>query len=212
MYILKDVYYEVSFKYKILILLTGIVSYFFMWMCLYGKLGVLTQIKVILMNISPFSVIQAVGALFLGVVTIQFVTVMERVRNRVGWIVLGITFMTLLYFLTQSSYYELIPKSFLPILVFAFLYYMRTFISRNSWLCRYGEISFAIYLVQSPICIIANAIVPRYIETRHSITGVIVIVILICISYYVANLLNKSRLAKRFLLPRTWDEVLNSKR
>ena len=138
--IIRDYYMMASRLNKTILLSLGAIFYFLLWVCLY--LPYFVGIKETIMYCSPFSVWQALGALFMGVTTI---TILEKayscnMGNTIKAVLLiAFVAMCAIYFMTpRKSVYWIIPNAFTPIIAFMFIYYFRDVLSRIRLFRKFG--------------------------------------------------------------------------
>ena len=171
---------------RAILLLLGAIFYFILWVCLYPPY--LIEIKKTVMDWSPFSIWQALGALFMGVTTV-FLLEKSYFSNisKAIIIVLLLTFVAILslYCMTpKSSVYRIILNAITPIIAFMVIYYYKNILSSLKVLRRFGEHSFEIYIVQTPICIIMYTIIPKFISIESAIVRAFLFLIVLAVCYY----------------------------
>jgi peptidoglycan/LPS O-acetylase OafA/YrhL len=163
------------------------------------------------MYCSPFSVWQALGALFMGVTTI---TILEKayscnMGNTIKAVLLiAFVAMCAIYFMTpKKSVYWIIPNAFTPIIAFMFIYYFRDVLSRIRLFRKFGEHSIEIYIVQTPICILFYTIIPKLISVESVFVRILLTAVILAVCYYSAHVLLHVKIAKRLFFSRTWDDL-----
>ncbi len=209
--IIKDFYNTTANQWtKATFISLGMIFYMILWVCLY--LPYFAGIKETMMDWSPFSIYQALGALFLGVTT---VTLLKKTyfsnQRKIIQVVLSVVFIVifLIYSITpKASPYMLVLKSMIPVIAFMLFYNYKEILARLSILRKFGEHSFEIYIVQSPLCIAMYTIIPNLFPTESFLVRACVFIFILAICYYIAKLLLKISIVKRILFPRTWDEFV----
>ncbi len=206
LYILRDYFNNnKSLFLQYVLLSVGFILYFFLWVCVYGPF--FSDIRTKLMYISPISILQSIGALFLGVTTIFL---LNRSNNKLITIfILLFVISTVFFFITPlGSPFILLLKLIMPIVVFVILYHCREHLANLSILTKMGEISFVIYIVQTPLCVLFYTIIPKYINTTNIIIAIFITLVLIASSYYFAKMIIKIKWLNRFLFPHSWNELI----
>lgn len=212
--IIKDYYKTTSSKMtKIAFLFLGSICYFILWVCLYPPF--FEETKKDIMNNSPISIWQAIGALFMGVATVYLLRIVNlcklrklRMFMKIALPILFITIYGLYTIIPKTSGYLLPLKTIIPIIAFLLLYDYRKVLAKSKILRKFGEHSFEIYLVQTPICIIMYTCLPMLISTELLIVRAFLFVLILVVCYYVAYTLMHLKITKRFLCPKTWNEFM----
>ena len=206
--IIKDYYFiNASKRMKYAILVIGFVSYCVLWVCLKGPYC--SELRETVMYISPLSIWQAVGALFMGVITIF---VLQRQLCNVTYLISFVILFVLFGITPDDSLFLLALKFIIPIVAFAVLYYNRSLLSLSSLLRKFGERSFEIYIVQTPICVVMYTLLPKLIPNDSIIVRLLSFVLVLTICYYMAKIMSNIKIVKRFFFPRTWDELMGRSR
>ena len=211
---LRDYYNTVASKMnRAILLLIGAIFYFILWVCLYPPYFI--EIKETVMDWSPFSIWQALGALFMGLTTVVLLekSYFSNISKALK-IVLLFTLVAILslYCMTpKSSVYRIILNVITPINAFMVIYYYKNILSSLKVLRRFGEHSFDIYIVQTPICIIMYTIIPKFISIDSAIVRAFLFLIVLAVCYYSAQLLRHIKIVNRLLFSRTWDELMGKK-
>ena len=191
---------------RCILMLIGAVSYFVLWVCLYTPFC--AGVKETVMDYSPFSIWQAIGALFMGVMTIRIIGLTSKgfITNFLLPIVF-FSFFCFYAFTPNTSPLIVILKAIIPCLAFMMVYNHRNMLSQSKILRMFGKHSFEIYIVQTPICIAMYTIIPKIISIEPAIIRTVLFFLVLATSYFIALLLLRVKIVKRFLFPRTWNEV-----
>lgn len=207
MVILKDYYFtSASEKMKWFMIVLGIPFYFFLWVCLKGPFCI--GIREFLMNISPLSIWQALGILFISLLTVKLLSIFSaRLIDDVFITGLFIILFVLFIIIPSHSIFILVLKAVIPVVAFMMLFSFRKLLSKLKLLQKYGEHSFEIYIVQTPVCVILYTMIPKFLNTGHWYVGVILLFVVISLCYMVAMLVKKIPFFDRFFFPRTWNEL-----
>lgn len=206
--IVKDYFFSYATKrMKCIILVVGFVFYCILWVCLKGPYC--SELRETVMYISPLSIWQAVGALFMGVITIF---VLQRQLGNVTYLISFVILFVLFGITPDDSLFLLTLKFFIPIVAFAVLFYNRSLLSQSSLLRKFGECSFEIYIVQTPICVVMYTLLPKLVPNNSIMVRLLSFVLVLAICYYTAKIMSNIRIVKRFFFPRTWDELIGRSR
>ena len=208
--VIKDYYYTKSSKAaKTVLISLGLFSYIFLWVFLYGNPWY-AEIRTMIMKCSPFSILQSFGALFIGILTIRFLKIIVKRKYSEYLLLLFFAVLSITFFFIKGERNIWVAKSICfavnPLLFFSLLYLFRHKISRLKFLHGYGQNSFAIYLVQTPICVCTNAIINRL--NGNFYIGILATIFVIFVSYYVAKWITEQKKLKRILCPSSWEELI----
>ena len=212
--LIKDYFYSRAAQYeKKLILFCGIIFYYFLWVCLKGPYC--SEIREEIMYLSPLSIWQAVGVCFLSWLTVNIISYIKKQKHfgsikylKVFIFVIFVVLFVLFIKTSQDSILLLPMKSILPIVAFLFLFSYRKTLSKINIFRKYGEHSFEIYIVQTPISVVMYTMIPKYVNTESLYIRIFLFFLVIVICYYMALLVKKIPYINRVLFPRSWDEFM----
>ena len=213
--IIKDYYFTIlSKKQKTAVLLLGGIFYSILWVCLYPPFFI--EEKREIMYYSPLSIWQAIGALFMGVITMYAlrITYSSKLRMimKIALPIIFIIIYRLYTFFPKTSEYLLPLKTVIPIIAFMLLFFYKEVFSKSIILRRFGEQSFEIYIIQTPICVLMYTFLPKLIPNNSIMVRLLSFILVLTICYYTAKIMSNIRIVKRFFFPRTWEELMGRSR
>ena len=211
MLMIKDYYYtRVTYIKRISFLLIGLFCYFFLWVCLEGPYC--ADIREKIMYCSPLSIWQALGIFVIGWAVRNIIQAgSEFLGKRIFkvLILMGTVMLLLLYINTPQESAFLLPiKAVSPIIVFLLLFSYRYSLCKLKILKEFGEHSFEIYLVQTPVCVIMYTFIPRLFDTHALYVRVLLFLFVITLCYYLALLLKKIPYINKVLFSQSLNDLM----
>ena len=122
--------------------------------------------------------------------------------------IVGFVLLSILYYIYPHNWkIEWSMRCLLPVLFFIVIYKFKSILSQSIVLRKMGQLSFAIYILQTPICTISTYIFHRFGFANNILTVIISQIIVCVISYYIAYFTNKNNLISRYLYPRSINQL-----
>lgn len=197
-------------------LFIGFILYFVMYS--YSKAQSIQELRFNMMLFSPFAIIQGIAMYFMGYTCSQII-LNDKVCQYLAkcfsaiFIIFSIF---VLYKLNQNPdfvktcEYGSIIRFIAPFLFMGLLYTLRKLLSRSTILIKLGELSLPIYIFSTLICTIFYMIFNRLNAITPS-NGIIAQILITIISYYVALLLYRMPTIRKWIFPRSKEEIYISR-
>lgn len=204
MMVIKNYFTTITKKsIKVSLLIVGCIFYILFFVFMYYK-PYETEVNFKLMLLSPFAIMQGLGALFLGYIC-KFT--MSNKNILIINICSIIIFVTLSIIYAYYTHYNMMPKSFLylmrfimPFLFINLLYFIKQKISKINSLKKIGKQSFSIYLIHVPISTVLYMVCNKFFSITITY-GIIAQIIILAISYSMSIFIDKHHNIKKLIFP-----------
>lgn len=194
------------------VLVVGFILYLFFY-SISGSLS-LQEARFNIMLFSPFAIFQGIAMFFLGYTCSRIILYDKFNKAITGafsalFIALSIF---LIYNLTKDPDYikvcgyGAIIRFIMPYLFMGILYLFRKQLSKMSVFIKLGELSLPIYIFSTLICTVFYLVFGR-LNAITPLNGIIALLLITVISYYVAMLLYKLPIIRKLIFPRDKKEL-----
>lgn len=194
---------------SILLSIVGLFCYLMFFVFLY-KTPYDRNINFLIMQFSPFALLQGIGAFFLGNISLL---IMNNKHIKYINIICSIIFivMSIIYIvkINNNTFDRCdlwVYRFFMPLLFINFIYYLREHIAKSEILKKIGEYSFPIFLIHPPLCAIAYIICNKFFEI-NIMYGIFIQLFVTYISYCLSVLWYKITPLRKKTLPRSLEEL-----
>lgn len=150
--------------------------------------------------ISPLSIWQGTGFFALGFSVVWLIKRL-KVSNELIWWGLVVVCTVIYALFNNDQIVFRFSRFFYPLVFFMAFYSSRTRLARSIFLQKVGTHSLAIYLIHPFLCIMGVMVIPEYLQRN---VGVICIqfIIILALSYFIAEIIEKAPFLRKILFPR----------
>lgn len=217
MVILKDIYYDKRANYMLRYFMVLFGCIFFLIYFIFGfRTPFDKNIIYLLKEYSPFAITYALGAFFMGVISLRVIK-MEKYRS--ANIVIPALFVSgaILCFVSQHDGKVPIDDEIrwilllvMPFLFFFIIYQLRDYLSKITLLKDIGKYSFPIYIIH-PFLLKVFFMIVYPLWGANWLIVIVSQVIITAISYYIALIIYNNHYLKAIMFPSNWNELSNLK-